>query len=185
MGKHLVISASLNPTSRSRVLARHLFRHLQEFGVEAEFIDLRDYPLPLCDASSCYGDRNVLRLNEVIRESAGILLAAPIYNFDVNAAAKNLIELTGRSWEHKVVGFACAAGGGLSYMSVMSVANSLMLDFRCVVLPRFVFTTGKAFDEDGQLVDEDVQQRLHELAATFLHVSTKLAEPSRFWGQSE
>ena len=31
-----------------------------------------------------------------------------------NAAAKNLIELTGKAWEDKIVGFACAAGANSS-----------------------------------------------------------------------
>ncbi len=31
-------------------------------------------------------------------------------------------------------------------MSVMAYANSLMLDFRCVIIPRFVFATSHAFD---------------------------------------
>ena len=59
---------------------------------------------------------------------------------------KNMIELTGSAWEDKIVGFLCAAGGHTSYMSVMSYANSLMLDFRCVIIPRFAFATSDAFD---------------------------------------
>jgi FMN reductase len=38
---------------------------------------------------------------------------------------------------NKVVGFLCAAGGKSSYMSVMRLANSLMLDFRCLIIPHF------------------------------------------------
>lgn len=48
-----------------------------------------------------------------------VLLAVPIYNYDGNAAAKDLIELTGGTWEDKIAGFACAAGGASSYMSIM------------------------------------------------------------------
>ena len=70
-----------------------------------------------------------------------ILLATPIYNYDVSAAAKNMVELTGSAWRDKTVGFICAAGGTSSYMSVMGLANSLMLDFRCIILPRFVYAT--------------------------------------------
>ena len=77
-------------------------------------------------------------------------MAAPVYNYDVSASAKNMIELTGSAWEDKIVGFLCAAGGMSSYMSVMAYANSLMLDFRCVVIPRFVFATGDAFDDEGR-----------------------------------
>ena len=64
-----------------------------------------------------------------------------------------MIELTGSAWEDKIVGFLCAAGGMGSYMSVMAYANSLMLDFRCVIIPRFVFATGEGFDGDN-IIDQ-------------------------------
>jgi len=62
-----------------------------------------------------------------------------------------------------VVGFLCAAGGKGSYMSVMSLANSLMLDFRCLIIPRFVYSTGEDFEE-GEVTDPNVGDRVGELA---------------------
>ena len=100
-------------------------------------------------------------------------MCVPIYNFDVNAAAKNLIELTGSSWSGKVVGFACAAGGKSSYMSVMGVANSLMLDFRAHIVPRFVYATGESFGEDS-VSDPDLQQRLKEFSNEMTRVTQAL-----------
>src|SRR5438105_5053395 len=91
------------------------------------------------------------------------LVAAPIYNYDVAAAAKNMIELAGSAWENKVVGFLCAAGGTASYMSVMAYANSLMLDFRCVIIPRFVFATSDAFDGDN-ITDKKIIARTEIVA---------------------
>ena len=93
----------------------------------------------MCDGDSAYSDPEVEKTRSRIESAAGILIAAPVYNFYLNAAVKNLIELTGSAWEDKVVGFLNAAGGYSSYMSVMSIANSLMLDFRCVIVPRFVY----------------------------------------------
>ena len=72
-------------------------------------------------------------------------------------------ELTGEAWNDKIVGFLCAAGGQGSYMSVMAYANSLMLDFRCTIIPRFVFATGDAFD-DNNVTDRKVVKRIDELA---------------------
>src|SRR5438132_5292453 len=91
------------------------------------------------------------------------LVAAPVYNYDVAAAAKNMIELTGSAWEDKVVGFLCAAGGTASYMSVMAYANSLMLDFRCVIIPCFVFATSEAFDREN-ITDKKITERVEKVA---------------------
>jgi len=48
-------------------------------------------------------------------------------------------------------------------MSVMAYANSLMLDFRCVILPRFVFATGDAFDGD-KITDKKISERIEKIA---------------------
>ncbi|MEY2550767.1 MAG: hypothetical protein QOG12_911, partial [Verrucomicrobiota bacterium] len=89
------------------------------------------------------------------------------------AAAKNLVELTGSAWEEKVVGFLCAAGGMSSYMSVMAFANSLMLDFRSVIIPRFVYATGRAFEGDD-LKDPQVGERIEELAGELVRFTKAL-----------
>ena len=73
--------------------------------------------------------------------------------------------MTGRAWTGKVVGFLCAAGGRGSYMSVMSLANSLMLDFRCLIVPRFVYATGEDFNDDGT-PNETIARRTDELCET-------------------
>ena len=103
-----------------------------------------------------------------------MLVAAPIYNFDVSAAIKNLVEQTGRAWTDKVVGFLCSAGGRASYMSVMAMANSLMLDFRCVIVPRFVYATGDDFSDQGTealVISSDVTERVDELAAEVVRLA--------------
>ena len=87
---YLVVSCSLNPSSRSRTLAKLAFQFLREAGHDARFVDLRDYALPSCDGDACYEDENVQRIGAMIHDASGVLLASPIYNFDVNAAAKNL-----------------------------------------------------------------------------------------------
>ena len=169
----LIISCSLNPDSRSRVLALDAQRLLHEAHVETRFVDLRDHPIALCDGEAC--DPRASALADDIRKADAILLAVPIYNYDVNAAAKNLVEQTGKAWEGKIVGFLCAAGGHGSYMSVMSLANSLMLDFRCVIVPRFVYATGDAYDADGSIASEKIRGRVDQLCRETARLARALA----------
>jgi FMN reductase len=144
-------------------MGRIAFDHLQKAKVDCEWLDISELGLPLCDADTCYTQPAAQKLNASIEAADAILVATPVYNYDVSAAAKNMVELTGSSWEEKIVGFLCAAGGMSSYMSVMAFANSLMLDFRCVIIPRFVYATGDAFDGD-KLKDKEVAERIKELA---------------------
>ncbi len=161
----LLLASSLNSDSNSRILAQEARRVLEQDGHAVALLDLRDYPLPLCDGGAAYGHPNVARVAEQIRVADAVLIATPIYNYDSTAAVKNLVELTGRVWENKIVGFLCAAGGMGSYMSIMSLANSLMLDFRTVIVPRFVYATSEVF-ADGRINDPDVTQRVADLAQT-------------------
>lgn len=172
--RYLILSASLRPNSRSHILALEAALRLKAQGIEAELVDLRDHPLPLCDGGACYGDPAVHEFKAKLIEADGYLIATPIYNFDGNAALKNAIELTGRDvWTQKVVGFLAAAGGRGSYMSLSGLTMSLMLDFRTFVLPRFVYVTGEDFNEDDAMNDE-VSERLDEITTELVRVTTAL-----------
>jgi len=159
----LIVSASLRSDSNSRLLAREASRVLRDDGVETTFLDLRDHPLPFCDGDAAYSHPQVTVAHDLVAAADAIIVAMPIYNYAGNAALKNLVELTGGAWTNKVVAFLCAAGGAASYMSVMPFANSLMLDFRCLIVPRFVYSTGEAFG-DGRIADPEHIRRVAELA---------------------
>jgi FMN reductase len=178
MSKHLVISTSGNPDSNSRRLGRAAFAHLQKQKVDCAWIDISEMDLPLCDADKCYAMPGSKKLGAAIEAADGILVAAPVYYYDVAAAANNMIELTGSVWEDKIVGFLCAAGGEGSYMSVMAYANSLMLDFRCVIIPRFVFATSEAFDGEN-ITDKKIRQRVEQVANELVRFTEALRSQSR------
>jgi FMN reductase len=163
MPRYLVVSTSGNPDSNSRRMGQAAFAHLQKRKVDCAWLDISEMELPLCDADKCYLNPAAQKLNKAVEAADGIVIAAPVYNYDLAAAAKNMMELTGSSWEEKVVGFLCAAGGNSSYMAVMAYANSLMLDFRTVIIPRFVYATGDSFKGD-EIVDKKVLTRIEQAA---------------------
>jgi FMN reductase len=167
--EYLVISSSLRSSSRSRILAEYLCEYYESQQVSCAFLDLRALNLPLCDGETAYGHPDVAKCAKLITEARVIIAATPVYNYDVCAALKNLVELTGDSWEDKVVGFLCAAGGASSYMSVMSLADSLMLDFRCLIIPRFVYATRNDFS-DAKVPTEEVKGRIARLAQASLAI---------------
>jgi FMN reductase len=167
--EYLVISSSLRSSSRSRILAECLREYYESQQVSCAFLDLRAVNLPLCDGDSAYGHPDVAQCAKLITDARVIIAATPVYNYDACAALKNLIELTGDSWEDKVVGFVCAAGGASSYMSLMSLANSLMLDFRCLIIPRFVYATRNDFSDDKVPTDE-IKGRVVRLAQASLAI---------------
>ncbi len=170
----VILSCSLNPTSRSHKLALAADAFLRSRGTPVDLIDLADHALPICDGVGSFDHPAVKRLTTVIDGAAAILVSAPVYNYDLNAAAKNAMELTGSGWKDKPVGFLCAAGGQASYMSPIGFANSLMFDFRCHIIPRFVYGTGDDFTAAGEPGPE-ITRRVEQLAAAAVDLARALA----------
>lgn len=170
----IVVSTSLNPNSSSYRLAEAASGAVTRAGGEATVLDLRKWDLPLCDGDASYSNPSVEKMERLIQEADGILLAAPVYNYDLNAAAKNLIELTGDAWSGKPVGFLCAAGGKSSYMSPMGFANSLMFDFRSWIVPRFVYATRADFDVN-RIPSAQIAERIEQLAKATVDMARALA----------
>lgn len=154
-------------------MAKAALESLESKKASVELIDLADLKPPICDGGAAYGDPAAQELAAKVEAADGILIATPIYNYDVNAAAKNLIELTGRAWTEKIAGFLCAAGGQGSYMSVMALASSLMLDFRTIIIPRFVYATGDQF-QGNEISHEDLGERIEQLVDELLRFTSAL-----------
>lgn len=169
-----IISCSLNSTSRSHKLSLAAEASLRGAGAEPELLDLREWEIPMCDGGVSLDHPSVGPLCHAIGRSSAILISAPVYNYDLNAVAKNVVEMTGKSWTEKPVGFLCTAGGASSYMSPIGLANSLMFDFRCLIIPRFVYCTNADFDSGGRLGDE-LHKRVDELARTTIGLAKALA----------
>jgi len=148
-------------------------KYLANYLDDTEFFDLQDNPLPMCDGDECYDLPEVLTFREKVKNSDGIIMAIPVYNFNVSSGAKNIVELGGRMLYDKTFGFICAAGAKSSYMSVMSLANSLMIDFRCYIIPKFVYATKHDF-ENEKIVNKDIEERIEELGNELIRVSKAL-----------
>jgi FMN reductase len=148
-------------------------KYLANYLDDTEFFDLQENPLPMCDGDECYDLPEVLTFREKVENADGIIMAIPVYNFNVSSGAKNIVELGGRMLYDKTFGFICAAGAKSSYMSVMSLANSLMIDFRCYIIPKFVYATKHDF-ENEKIINKDIEDRIEELGNELIRVSKAL-----------
>ena len=167
---YLVISTSLREGSRSKIMAKALTENVKD----SEFFDLQNNPLPMCDGDKCYDLPKVIDFRKKIKNAKGIIMAIPIYNFNVSSGAKNVIELGGKMFYDKVFGFICAAGGKSSYMSVMSFANSLMIDYRCFIIPKFVYALKNDFN-GIEITNPEIKERVVKLGNDLVRISEALS----------
>jgi FMN reductase len=175
MSSCLIVSTALRAQSKTLILARAMADCLETAGIKPNLLDLAKVPLPPCDGASCYADPCVKAATERVKQAAGVVFCSPIYNYQLNSAAKNFLELTNEGWPDKIVGIVANAGGDRSFLSVLTLANSLWVDHRCLVAPRFVYATGAAFAENGALHEAgEIRDRLRSLAADMHRLITRL-----------
>ena len=63
-------------------------------------------------------------------------------------------------------------------MAILGLANSLMLDFRCLIVPRFVYATGDDFVNDRQpgmqIASDEIKDRIEQLATALVILARAL-----------
>jgi len=93
-------------------------------GVEAELLDLRDYPMPFFDdpmspsmAKGQYSNKVVKKWADKINDGDAFIIVSPEYNHGYSAVLKNALDVIYPEWNRKPVGFV-AYGSALGARSV-------------------------------------------------------------------
>jgi NAD(P)H-dependent FMN reductase len=105
-------------------------------GVEAELLDLRDYPMPFFEspispsmAQGKYENEVVQKWAEKIKESDAFIIVTPEYNHGYPAVLKNAMDVIYPEWNKKPVGFVSygSAMGARSVEQLRQVAIELQM----------------------------------------------------------
>lgn len=185
-----ILSCSLRGHSHSRHLAHEAARQMAARGDRVTLIDLRDLALPAFDDVSCFAHPAYPGLHRAIADADGVVIAAPVYNWGLGGAVRNVIELTGATsdtglgtaWFDKVVTFLCAGGLPHGYTAYGATAIALMLDFKCVVNPYLTYATERDWADDG--LSEPLAARLAKTLLVHRELAT-LLQPRRYRSQWE
>lgn len=127
--------------------------------LDAELIDLRDWPMPLFDqekspASGEYTAEYQMRWARKIDAGDAYVLITPEYNHSTSAVLKNALDVIWSEWNNKPVGFVSyggPAGGSRAVEQLRQVAVELeMAPIRVQVL---IPAIHKAFDAEGKPVN--------------------------------
>ncbi|GAA0522084.1 NADPH-dependent FMN reductase [Deinococcus depolymerans] len=185
--KFTVLSTSLDPESRSAWLCALAAAQLRAQGHEVTFLDLRTDPLPPFDnvqgPGGCYAHPNAARYHAAVAGADGVFLGVPVYNWGLGSGARALVELTGSSdaarglhgaWFDKPVTFLVSGGLDHGYLSHGAFAFGLMVDFRCVVNPHFVYATSAHWDAP-EVPGEWLRARLSRTVDRGVDLSARLS----------
>jgi NAD(P)H-dependent FMN reductase len=114
--KHIcIISSSIRRERFSHRAALYLSDILKDqYGAEAEILDLLRYNFPLFEERLKYLDSpspDTLEFAEKVRKADGLILVVPEYNGGYPASIKNVIDLLTDEWRRKPVAFAVVSNG--------------------------------------------------------------------------
>lgn len=164
-----VLNAGLTGTLTA-VLCHSALEAVRRHGGQGALLDVQTYRvLPYGED----GSAGVERIRVGLDSAAGIILAFPVYNFNMNATLKAVIEHCGAEMAGKVVGIMATAGGRFGYMSVLSVVQSLLFDLRAWIVPRQVYAVTDDFDGSA-ITSDEVRRRVDQLAAATCDMARRL-----------
>ena len=164
----VAICGSLRPGSFTRKALTIALEGAREQGAETYVLDLADYDLPLCNGSkdaASYGP-DVARLRQEIGAATGIILGTPEYHSSYSGVLKNALDLTGfQEFEGKMVGLLAVSGGSMGATNALTALRAVGRSLHAWVVPHeaSIPQAWKQFDEDGNLKDEAIAERVREL----------------------
>jgi NAD(P)H-dependent FMN reductase len=161
----VAISGSLRPDSLTFFATRLALEAAAAAGARTELIDLREWPLPFCDAREDALAAEVVRLRETIKAAQGLIIGSPEYHGSFSGVVKNALDLlSDDERQGKMVGLVSVAGGA-SGMSALSHLRLVMRAVHAWVVPQQVMVphAHRAFDRTGAALDAKIGERLADL----------------------
>lgn len=184
----LFFAGSARKRALNKKLAR-LGRHIAEAnGIEAVFVDLADYHMPIYhgDLEEAEGPpERAIAFTALLAEYDGVFIATPEYNSSIPALLKNTLDWVSRVRGHGLSGaevfktrvFAISAAspgyyGGMR--SLLTLRQILEVGLGATVIPQQIALprATQAFEEDGSLKDE-AQQKLFANVIEALAIAVK------------
>ena len=172
----LFFAGALRADSSNKKLAREAMRLAAEASVRGEFVDLRDYPMPIYDGdieASSGIPESTLALSKKIRAADALVISTPEYNSSLPALVKNTVDWLSREKDMSLAGkhllLLAASPGALGGIRVLWHGRQ---PFEAVGMHVFPGTFGlsssyTAFDEAGHLKDTATAERLKKLLEQF------------------
>lgn len=171
----LMFAGSTRKDSYNKLLVAEAAGLAREMGANVTVIDLKDYPIPFYDADlEAEGmPENAKRLRQLILQNQAILISSPQYNRSIPAVLKNALDWVSRNEGKasreavggKKVAIISASPGSKGGAKGLVHLKDVVEDIGGVVLEQKLSLpkAHEAFDENGNLKDAIMKERLKEI----------------------
>ncbi len=189
MAKILAFAGSARKDSYNKKLVKIAAAGADDAGAAVTVIDLADFPMPIYnqDIEDSSGmPEHGRRFKQLLIDHDGFLIASPEYNSAFSPLLKNAIDWASRSeskdepgllaYKGKVAALMAASPGALGGLRGLVFLRMLLGNIGVIVLPqqRAISQAFKAFDDDGNLVDNKEQKAIQGLGVDLVKMVDRL-----------
>lgn len=186
--KILAFAGSGRSKSYNKLLLKVAASGAIEAGVEVNFFDFKDFPMTIYDgdfADQHFFDPNAKKFKDALRQHQGLLIASPEFNNSLSGILKNALdwatipedgERPFDVFRGKVAGLLSTSPGSMGGIRGLEHLRSILSNIQVMVQPeQFVvpFST-RAFDEDGNLLNEQQQNNAKNIGKRLAEIVLRL-----------
>lgn len=189
--KILAFAGSLRQESYNKKLIQYAIQGAKEAGAEVTYIDLRDFPMPIYDATIEEKEGlppNALKIKELMWKNEGFMIASPEYNSSISGVLKNTIDWASRPAIPEEANLSCfvdkvalimsASTGSLGGLRGLVHLRSILENIYTLVLPyqKAIPHAIDAFDDQGHLKNPKQAEDIKSLGKKLAETIAKLKE---------
>ncbi|MBP1989015.1 NADPH-dependent FMN reductase [Paenibacillus eucommiae] len=170
----LVIGGSPRLYGRTQAISKHASTKLNELGASVHHLELSDLRLPLYDGTAEQNEvPAVVMWKEAANQADGFFITTPDYHNGMSGALKNALDhLGGVHFKRKPVAIAAMAGGGKGGINALNNLRLVMRGLYALVLPDQVVVDKHQTDDQFQLSDPVISERIDLLAEELFVISS-------------
>src|SRR5699024_2305715 len=138
--------------------------------VKIDFLDLREYEMEFSDGRPAneYNDDTEEMIAKML-DADFYLIGTPVFNGSIPAPLKNVFDLIPpTALRHKVMGIVANGGTYQHHLMVENQLKPIAGYLRAFTTPSYVYAQSSHFNENNQIVDDELLARISHLADELL-----------------
>src|SRR6185503_12496059 len=154
----MAVVGSLNRTSSTRAVIKHVAGQLQTLGCATDILDLLDEPLALFNPDCAHEAEGFSHLRARVEQADVYILGTPDYHGSISSAMKNFLDHFWHEFAGKL--FATIVASHEKGLTVTDQLRTVARQCYAWCLPYGISFADQIDVKDGQIVSQPLQQRL-------------------------
>lgn len=164
--------------SKTKVLVSQVLEEVKKHHpeIEVEILDLKQFDVQFCDGRdpSTY-DGDTKTVIDLVSSADFYIIGTPIFQGSLTGTLKNLFDLIPPAClRNKVIGFVATGGTWQHFLVIENQLKPIAGYFRAFVAPSYVYAHNEHFNKANEIVDNDVLERISQLAEEIVHMQKAL-----------